>query len=191
MKGEFSKEEHCRKIPENRPVCDSLKNYAVALLIGFGLGTAGWFYVPREFRKEQPPHKVELASNQARPIEPEFKYFCIEAMADGAGYDISKPSPPNRIFSVYHVVVKNKRSGGTIVECRRPIDADAIEGLLACIEQSLKSDHRADYDPPEYKALIERLPDMDVSGDAKTITRADVSRAYDRATGGLKAIIGK
>jgi hypothetical protein len=162
---------------------NSWKNYIVALLIGFGLGTGGWFYLQKRHKElDKPPVKTQ---------EPYFEYFSIEAMIDGVGYDISKPLPPNVVPSVYYAVIRNRRLGGGMVEFRRPVNPDAVEGLQECIERLMRSDRKVAYEPSEYRALIEKLPDLDSHGDYRTITKGDVMKAYNRASGGLKAIISE
>lgn len=169
-----------------------LRNYVVTLLAGVAIGTAACLV--HKMMEEQKGEKERVAyvdSNISLPVREPPKYFCIEAMVDGVGYDISRPLPPNIVPRVYHVVLRNKTLDGEHIELRRPIEVDAIEGLLGCIKRSLKIDNRAYYKTTEYTSLVEKLPDLDVSGEYRTITRADVMKAYDRASGGLKAIIGE
>ena len=159
---------------------NSWKNNLVALLIGFGLGAGGFLYVHRAYVVENWERRAYVRgfdghdALDSQKAHVPFKYFSIEL---------------DKSDSKHYVFARNKRSDGSLVEHKRAIDADAIEGLIACVERSLRYDHRADYDPPEYRALIEKLPDLDVSGNAKTITKTDVLKAYDKARGGLKAIL--
>ncbi len=175
---------------DTKPLYESLKGYLTALAMGVVLGAAAISYVHR--RSDEEKDKKEFLVESEIPLharEP-TKYFSIEAMVDGVGYDISRPLPPNTVPRTYHAVVRNKTLDGEHTEFRRPIEADAIEGLLDCIRLSLKKD-KISYTPAEYAALVEKLPDLDVYGEYRTITRPDVLKACDRAKGGLKAIIGE
>ncbi len=176
---------------DTKPPYESLKGYLVTLVVGVAIGAAVCLYLHRE--KEEHKGKKECVayvdSEISMPVREPPKYFSIEAMVDGVGYDISRSLPPNIVPSVYHVVVRNKTLDDEHVELRRPIEANAIEDLLECLKRSMKTDGRTAYKPSEYDALVEKLPGLDAYGGYRTITKPDVMKAYDRARGGLKAII--
>jgi hypothetical protein len=169
-----------------------LKSYVVTLLVGAAIGVAVACLYIHKAKEEQQDKKDRVAhvdNDISIPVKESHKYFSIEAMVDGVGYDISRPLPPNIVPRVYHVVLRNKTLDGEHLELRRPIEVDAIEDLSGCIKRSMKTDKRTSYNPSEYDALIEKLPSLDAYGEYRTITKPDVMKAYDRARGGLKAII--
>ncbi len=120
----------------------------------------------------------------------EPKYLSIEARVEGSWYAVE----PGKIASEYRIAVRNKTLDGATEETIKAIQYEAIqgeEGINSLFELVRKIEKRY-ITQKDYAKIVDKLPAVDVSGDAYTITKADVAKAHELVKkGGLKALLGE